>query len=99
MQLSGFEGVGKGVVTLKGILQQTRPTGIGVLKDHEGSLKLVFSKSIGDADSNLAEIKAVREAFKLFPASQWSQSHKLLIESNSLNAVKWVRTELRPLEI
>ncbi|XVF83746.1 hypothetical protein PTKIN_Ptkin16aG0517100 [Pterospermum kingtungense] len=62
----------------------------GVLRDHEANIKLVFSKSVGMADLNLAELLAVRKALILFSASRWAQTHKLLIESDSYNVVKWV---------
>ena len=40
-----------------------RPAGIGgVLRDCSGAFKAVFSKAIGLADSNVAELLAVREA-------------------------------------
>ncbi|XVF65779.1 hypothetical protein PTKIN_Ptkin09bG0277700 [Pterospermum kingtungense] len=48
-----------------------------------------FSKAIGSADSNLAEILAIREAFVLFAESQWACLHKLIVESDSSNAVCW----------
>ncbi|XVF83580.1 hypothetical protein PTKIN_Ptkin16aG0500700 [Pterospermum kingtungense] len=34
----------------------------------------------------MVEILAVREAFILFASSQWSHSHRLIIESDSTNA-------------
>ncbi|XVF85206.1 hypothetical protein PTKIN_Ptkin17bG0099400 [Pterospermum kingtungense] len=49
-------------------------------------------KAIGIADSNLAELFAIRETFILFAATQWSWSHKLFIESDSTNVVKWVNS-------
>ncbi|XVF83529.1 hypothetical protein PTKIN_Ptkin16aG0496200 [Pterospermum kingtungense] len=67
------------------------PTGIGrVMRDHEEVVKIRFSKPIGIADCNLAELLVIREAYILFTASQWSHSHKLVIESDSSNVVKWV---------
>ncbi|XVE68767.1 hypothetical protein DITRI_Ditri09bG0096200 [Diplodiscus trichospermus] len=42
-------------------------TGIrGVLRDHQGNVIIRFSRSVGVADSNLAELMAVRKAFILF---------------------------------
>ncbi|XVE48617.1 hypothetical protein DITRI_Ditri01bG0015800 [Diplodiscus trichospermus] len=38
----------------------------GVLRDHGSNIKLVFSKHRGVADSNLAELLAIREAIFLF---------------------------------
>ena len=43
------------------------PVGIGgVLEDNLAVIKIVFSKSIGVADSNVAELLAVREAMHIF---------------------------------
>ncbi|XVF23464.1 hypothetical protein REPUB_Repub13aG0041100 [Reevesia pubescens] len=67
------------------------PAGIGgVLQDEAGAVKLIFSKSIGIADSNVVELLAVKEAFLVFVASKWGRTHGLMIESDSLNAVKWI---------
>ncbi|XVF62072.1 hypothetical protein PTKIN_Ptkin08bG0187700 [Pterospermum kingtungense] len=41
----------------------------GVLRDHEGNVKIQFMKSIGLADSNLAELLAIKEAFLIFASS------------------------------
>ena len=68
------------------------PAGIGgILKDCMAATKAVFSRAIGVADLNVAELLAVREALRIFAASKWVFSHKLIIESDSSNAVKWVR--------
>ncbi|XVF79432.1 hypothetical protein PTKIN_Ptkin14bG0222700 [Pterospermum kingtungense] len=48
-----------------------------------------FSKSIGSADSNLAEFFAIREAPLFFVASDLKDTHHLIIESDSSNAVNW----------
>ncbi|XVF55004.1 hypothetical protein PTKIN_Ptkin06aG0001700 [Pterospermum kingtungense] len=45
---------------------------------------------IGNIDSNLAELMAVKEAFQLFISSQWALSHTLAVESDSSNVVMWV---------
>ncbi|XVF55660.1 hypothetical protein PTKIN_Ptkin06aG0054600 [Pterospermum kingtungense] len=62
----------------------------GLLRDSSGKILAAFSKSIGVADSNLAELLAVKEAFGIFGASIWVNSHALTIESDSMNIVKWV---------
>ncbi|EOY07078.1 Uncharacterized protein TCM_021598 [Theobroma cacao] len=62
----------------------------GVMRDEHGHIKIMFSKSIGVGDANLAEIIAIREAFILFIASKWGQTKSLIIERDSSNAVKWV---------
>ncbi|XP_021290660.1 uncharacterized protein LOC110421389 [Herrania umbratica] len=67
-----------------------RPAGVrGILRDSSGEVKVIFSKSIGTADSNLAEILEIREAFLIFLALQWREHQQLIIESDSSNAVKW----------
>ena len=67
------------------------PAGIGgVLRDCMAATKVVFSKAIGVADSNVAELLAIREALRIFAASKWVSSHRIIIESDSSNAVKWV---------
>ena len=67
------------------------PAGIGgVLRDCKMRVKAVFSKTIGVADSNLAELLAVQEALKIFASTRWASTHKLIVESDSSNVVKWV---------
>ena len=68
------------------------PVGIGgVLRDNLSIVKMIFPKSVGIEDSNVAELLAVREAMRLFISSCWATSHKLIIESDSSNVVKWIR--------
>ena len=62
----------------------------GVLRDWKVAVKVVFSKPIGVADSNVAELLTVLEALRIFVASRWALSHKLIIESDSSNVVNWV---------
>ena len=63
----------------------------GVLRDCRFAVKAVFSKSIGVADSNVAELLAVQEALKLFVATRWASIHRLIVESDSCNVVNLVR--------
>lgn len=51
---------------------------------------MIFSKSIGRGDSNLAVVLAIREAFLLFSASRWRSTHIMVVESDSKNAVQWI---------
>lgn len=46
----------------------------------------MFSKNVGVKESNVAEVKAILEALLLFSRSFQS---KLIVESDSGNAVKW----------
>ena len=69
---------------------KSRPASIGgVLRDNLTAVKIVFSKSIGVADSNVAGLLAVREAMHIFLSSSWI-SHKLIIKNDSSNVVKWI---------
>ncbi|XVF79191.1 hypothetical protein PTKIN_Ptkin14bG0200400 [Pterospermum kingtungense] len=58
--------------------------------NHFGNAIIGFSKSIGVADSNEAEILAVREPLILFIASRWAQEFSLVIKSDSTSAVSWI---------
>ncbi|XVE55252.1 hypothetical protein DITRI_Ditri03aG0144400 [Diplodiscus trichospermus] len=62
----------------------------GVLRDHLSNYKLIFSKSVGSIDSNLAEIMAAMEAVFLFSRSDWVRTHKLILETDPINVVKWL---------
>ncbi|XVE88639.1 hypothetical protein DITRI_Ditri19aG0085700 [Diplodiscus trichospermus] len=63
----------------------------GILRDYLRMKKMAFSKPIGIADSNIAKLMAIREAFILFVSSpNWCSTHKLIIERDSANVVKWV---------
>lgn len=46
----------------------------------------MISKNVGVKESNVAEVKAILEALRLFSRSFQS---KLIVESDSGNAVKW----------
>ncbi|EOY04254.1 Uncharacterized protein TCM_019510 [Theobroma cacao] len=70
----------------------SRLVGIGgILRDYCGEVKIIFSKALGEADSNLAEMMAVKESLLIFSVSRWNENHKLLIESDLSNAVKWTK--------
>ncbi|XP_017978130.1 PREDICTED: uncharacterized protein LOC108662382 [Theobroma cacao] len=57
-----------------------------------GEPMIIFAKSIGIADSNLAEVRAVKEAMMIFAVSSSNDDHKLAIESDSGNVVKWIQS-------
>ena len=66
------------------------PAGIGgVLGDWLGVVKGMFSISIGVADSNFAELRAILEALEMFGKSEGAGHLGLIIESDSANAVMW----------
>lgn len=62
-------------------------------KEFTEEANVVFSKSIRLANSNLAKILAVREAFVIFKASRWRNKHKLVTKSDLANVVKWIRQQ------
>ncbi|XVF11100.1 hypothetical protein REPUB_Repub07fG0240200 [Reevesia pubescens] len=62
----------------------------GVLRNAEGSIKLVFSKETRSIDAAKVELLAVNGAFLLFAASFWAKTHELVIESDNSNVVKWI---------
>ena len=67
-----------------------RPASIGrVLKDNSATIKIVFSKAVRVMESNTVELLAVREALSIFASSRWVLTHRLIIESDSSNAVSW----------
>ena len=48
------------------------PVGIGgILRNYNLTIKGIFSKAVRVVDSNVVELLAVREALKLYVASQW----------------------------
>ncbi|EOY15851.1 Uncharacterized protein TCM_034797, partial [Theobroma cacao] len=50
----------------------TNEAGIGgLLRNSKGEVRMMFSKSIGVGDSNLAEVLTIQEAFAMFLASKW----------------------------
>ncbi|EOY10114.1 Uncharacterized protein TCM_025492 [Theobroma cacao] len=54
-------------------------------------LLLFFSKVIGWSDSNMAEILAIKDVVLFYVALIWCSSHALWIETDSINAVKWIQ--------
>ncbi|OMO50641.1 hypothetical protein COLO4_37965 [Corchorus olitorius] len=56
----------------------------GILRDDSGCTRLIFSKPIGIANSNMAEILAIKEAFLVFVAVDWVKEEELIIERVSL---------------
>ncbi|EOY30361.1 Uncharacterized protein TCM_037598 [Theobroma cacao] len=69
---------------------------LGSVERYDGQVQAIFSKTIGVGDASLAEVRTIREAFLVFAASKWSQTHKLIIESDSKNAVKWINGPAGP---
>lgn len=59
-----------------------------VLRNSEGFVSGMFSKHTGSMESNKAEVLAILEAIWMFAAS--SLTSRLVVESDSLNAISWV---------
>ena len=70
------------------------PAGVGgVLRSSNGEVLLLFSKNVGVCDSNEAEVLVILEDLRFFR----SFDGRLLVESDSSNAVVWVSNrKLRP---
>ncbi|XVE50527.1 hypothetical protein DITRI_Ditri01bG0169600 [Diplodiscus trichospermus] len=66
----------------------------GVVRDQDANIKPVFSKLVKVADSNLAKVLAIREAFLIFSSSPLATTHRLIIESDLMNAVKWIKNPI-----
>ncbi|XVF26398.1 hypothetical protein REPUB_Repub14bG0012900 [Reevesia pubescens] len=73
-------------------LGKPRTTGIGgFLRNEDKNVKIVLSKCTGISDSNNVKFLAIQKAFVIFMAFKWSKIHDLLIKSDSLNVVKWIK--------
>ena len=65
------------------------PVGIGGgLRNSEGNVLALFSKHVGCMESNEAEVVAFLEAIRIFTST--SSRSRLVVESDSLNAISWV---------
>ena len=53
----------------------------------------MFSKHVGIKDSNEAEVLAILEAFRIYHTSC---HHYLIVESDSANAISWVKSLTGP---
>lgn len=65
----------------------------GVLRKHEGKFIVIFSSPIPFVEINHAKILAIHRDIKLFSAHDSLRCHKLIVESDSINAVKWCTSE------
>ncbi|KAK9026587.1 hypothetical protein V6N11_039422 [Hibiscus sabdariffa] len=66
----------------------------GILRDHGGVQIMSFLKSIGLHDPISVEIIAILKAFRVFLESTWCRSHHLIVEPDSLLAIKWIVSQL-----
>lgn len=61
----------------------------GVLRDSDGNFLCLFSSPILHMEINIAEIFAIHKALKITQGSNKFKNSRLIIESDSANAVKW----------
>ena len=66
----------------------------GVLRNHAGLVKCLFSIPCGIIDSNLAEVIAIRKALQLSTLNPDLLNVNITIESDSTNAVAWINHNL-----
>ena len=59
------------------------------MQDNNGNVLALFSKFIGIADSNFAELIAVQKALSMFDLSSLKGQSNLIIERDSGDAVSW----------
>lgn len=58
-----------------------------------GDYFCIFSKPVGTRDSNEAEFLAIVNALEFSIEKSWITGSTLIIESDSLNALKWAQSE------
>lgn len=61
----------------------------GVLRDHHGIFKCMFSSPVPPLEINCAEVLAINRAIQISMADSRLKCMPILIESDSSNAVKW----------
>lgn len=61
----------------------------GTLRIHKGKVLYMFSKHVGFKESNEAEVQAILEALRLYHSSYQLY---LIVESDSTNAIYWVKS-------
>ncbi|KAE8698884.1 Phospholipid-transporting ATPase 3 [Hibiscus syriacus] len=62
----------------------------GVLRDAENNRLSSFSRATGPGPPILAEILAILEGLNLFINSEWRDKGRLILESDSSTALKWI---------
>ncbi|XP_056687825.1 uncharacterized protein [Spinacia oleracea] len=67
----------------------------GVLRDCHGTFMCLFSSPIPPVEINHAEVLAIHRAIKIFMAHEHLHQYKLVVKSDSDNAVKWC-SNLKP---
>ena len=68
-----------------------------ILRDETGSIISLFFGPLGITESNVAEVEAVRNAFLRCTKAGWIGKRKLIVDSDSVITVSWVKDKcLRP---
>ena len=65
----------------------------GVLRNHLGKFICLFSCPVPFLDINHGEVFAIHRALKISSSMDWSRQSRIILESDSVNAVKWCRGE------
>ncbi|KAE8716021.1 RING finger protein [Hibiscus syriacus] len=63
----------------------------GILRNEEGKVLGSFSASTDSGPPILAELKAIQAGLALVEESKWCGKGRLIVESDSVNAVKWIK--------
>ena len=67
------------------------PAGIrGVLRNNKGEVIFLFTRNVGMKESNEAEVLAILQALQIFSSSFQG---RLIVESDSSNAISWVTSQ------
>lgn len=65
----------------------------GVLRDHNGNFICMFSRPIPFMEINNAEVLAIHRALKISASCERLMNLPIMIESDSVNAVKWCKQD------
>ena len=61
----------------------------GILRNERERILALFSGPLGILDSNIVEVMAIKVALGMFVRSIWKGKFGLVIESNSMIAIRW----------
>ena len=61
----------------------------GILRNERGRILALFSGPLGILESNIAEVMAIKVVLGMFVRSIWKGKFGLVIESDSMTAVRW----------
>ncbi|XP_038995721.1 uncharacterized protein LOC120120035 [Hibiscus syriacus] len=66
----------------------------GILRDWNRSELISFSQKAGPNPIILAELKAIKRGIEIFVASDWVSKGRLILESDSKQAVDWIHDQV-----